>query len=128
MSELASQPVLTRAIGVGLALFAALFIEPESRTWLHAAILPLLMALGAYLAAQNLLVVAAIVGALAASASNFGGSDIFVSAVYPALAGLCAIIVVTLLINRLRRRIRDTHEERWRARRDAAAEKSSPPE
>lgn len=124
MTTLASAPVLTRAIGVGLALLAALLIEPDSRTWIHALVLPLLMALGAYLAAQNLLVVAAIVGALAGSASDLGSNDVFASAAYPVLASACAVTVVWLLAQRLRQRMHDTHEERWRRRRAAAPENS----
>lgn len=128
MNELASKPVVTRAIGVGLALLAALLIEPDSRTWLHAFGLPLLMAFGAYLAAQNLLVVAAIVGALAWAASNLASEDIFASAAYPLLAGTCAVIVVWLLVRRLRQRMKDTHEERWRSRREQSADKPAAPE
>ncbi len=125
MSELATKPVITRAVGVALALLAALLIEPDNRSWLHALALPLLMALGAYLAAQNLLVVAAIVGALAWSATNLDSSDVFAATAYPALAGACAVAVAWLLISRLRQRAKETHEERWRDRRAESSDKTA---
>lgn len=112
--------MITRLIGIGVALLAALWLEPGRFDALHGLVLPLAMAAGAYLASQNLLVVLLAVGGLALSASDTASTNWVVSVGYPLLTALSALGLLAILIKRWRKRIADTHGERWAHRQQQA--------
>lgn len=112
----------TRLLGVGLALLAALWLEPGRFDPLHGLVLPLVMAVGAWLAAQNLLVVLLAVGGLALSAAELGSNNWVQSIAYPTLTITSALGMAAILWRRWRQRIADTHDARWAERERRASQ------
>jgi hypothetical protein len=59
-------------------------------------------------------------GLLAAIHSDPGSGDWVSALAYPALAVLGGLVVMAVLVQRFRRHIAATHDERWRHRRNQA--------
>jgi uncharacterized membrane protein len=107
-----------RIAGVILLGVLVVAYQPHLDDVINRLVIPIAMALATWLMVQNAVAVAVGAGALAAVHSAPGSGDWVVAAAYPALAGLCALIVLALLVQRFRRRIADTHHERWQRRRE----------
>jgi uncharacterized membrane protein len=103
----------------GLVLLGVLVVayQTEQDDLVHRLLIPVAMALATWLMVQNVAAVAIGGGLLAGIHSDPGSRDWIESIAYPVLAVTCAVIVVTVFARRFRRRIRDTHEARWRDRR-----------
>ncbi|MDA1073274.1 MAG: hypothetical protein O3A63_00755 [Proteobacteria bacterium] len=98
-------------VGVGMVLF-----EPGSSSIVQRLLLPLLFGLSAGLITQNLLAVCltgAVLGIIHTDLSQVSWIDRFA---YPAIAAVCVLTLTALYMQRGRKRIRETHSERWSAR------------
>jgi hypothetical protein len=103
----------------GLVLLGVLVVayQPEQGGAIQRVLIPALMAVATWLLVQNVTAVAIGAGALAVIHSAPGGDDWITAQAYPALAAICGVILLGAFVQRFRRRIADTHEERWRQRR-----------
>jgi hypothetical protein len=102
----------------GLVLLGVLVVayQPEQGGAPQRVLIPALMAVATWLLVQNVAAVAIGAGALAVIHSAPGSGDWITAQAYPALAAICGVILLVVFVQRFRRRIADTHEERWRHR------------
>lgn len=107
----------------GLILLGLLVViyQPDAGGPLHRLLIPIGMALGAWLLVQNGVAVALGAGLLAALHSDPGAADWIVARAYPALAVFSFLVLAVLLGRRFRRHIAATHDDRWRHRRGSQA-------
>jgi hypothetical protein len=112
----------------GLLLIAVLVVlyQPDSGGVVQRLLIPVAMAVGAWLLVQNAVAVALGAGLLAALHSAPGQPDWIAARAYPALAAVCAMILVALLGRRFRRHVAATHDARWRHRRGNGSENDAP--
>lgn len=103
----------------GLLLLGVLVVlyQPEQQDVTNRLLIPLAMTLAAWLLVCNAMAVALGAGLLAAIHSAPGSGDWVSALAYPALAALGALVVMAVLVQRFRRHIAATHDERWRQRR-----------
>ncbi len=103
----------------GLVLLGALMVayQPEAGGLVNRLLIPLVMALATWMMVQNVAAVAIGTGVLAAIHSDPGSSDPLESIAYPALAAASGVVLAAVFVQRFRRRIAETHEARWRHRR-----------
>ncbi|MAT84769.1 MAG: hypothetical protein CMQ43_10455 [Gammaproteobacteria bacterium] len=103
----------------GLVLLGVLVVlyQSDQGDLLNRLVIPVAIALSAWLLVQKVLAVALGAGLLAAIHSDPQG-DWIAALAYPLLALACGAVVLYVLVQRFRRRIAETHEARWRHRRD----------
>ncbi|MEQ8486677.1 MAG: hypothetical protein RIB46_20120 [Pseudomonadales bacterium] len=103
----------------GLILLGILVVayQPDQGGAVQRVLIPAAMALAAWLMVQNLAAVAIGAGALALIHSAPGSGDWIVAFAYPAMAAVCGVILLSVFVQRFRRRIAETHDARWRDRR-----------
>lgn len=103
----------------GLLALGALVVlyQPELGGPVNRVVIPVAMALATLLLVQKVLAVALGAGLLAAIHSDPGSGDWVVGIAYPALAAVCATILLAVTGGRFRRYMAATHEARWRRRR-----------
>ena len=82
----------------------------------HALVLPLLLAVAAFLITQSLMAVALAAFALALSNADLTADFWVIRWAYPAIAILGIGTCFSLLVTRFRKRIEATREERWAPR------------
>lgn len=112
-----------RLAGVALLAVLVVLYQPTQHDVAQRVLIPTGMALGAWMLVQNLAAVA-LGGGLLAAIHSAPGSDDWVRAVaYPGLAGLSAVILLAIFVQRFRRRIAATHAARWQQRRTATERK-----
>lgn len=102
--------------GVVLLAIAVVFFDPISASPLHRLVLPVTMALAAWLMVQNaaaVLLGATLLTTIHAEPQN---PDWIVGRAYPALALACGAALGYIAWQRFRRRIEATREARWRSR------------
>lgn len=104
----------------GVVLLGVLVVvyQPESMNVVHRLVIPVAMALATWLMVQNAVAVAIGAGALAAIHSDLGSRDWILSVAYPVLTAVSVVVVTAIWVKRFRRRIAETHEQRWRHRRN----------
>jgi hypothetical protein len=102
-----------RLAGLILLIACVLLYDPLLDSAFQRLLVPLVMAVGAWALIQNLTVVAMAVAVLAALASSPGAADWIPGAAYPATAVAATGVVLWTAARRFRRRIRETHAERW---------------
>lgn len=107
-----------RIAGALLLGVLVVLYQPEQGGVSDRLIIPAAMTLAAFLLVQNALAVALGAGLLAGIHSAPGSGDWVSAAAYPALAVLCAGVVLAVLVQRFRRHIAATHAQRWRHRRN----------
>lgn len=108
----------------GLVLLGVLVVvyQPEQGgPWDRLAV-PIAMAFATWMLVQNAAAVALGAGLLAAIHSAPGSGDWISGVGYPALAALCALILLAVMVRRFRRHIAATHDARWRRRRERQAD------
>jgi hypothetical protein len=105
-----------RFAGVVLTLGTIFMIDLNQINPLHQLWLPLLLAAGAYLMTQSIMAVAIACGTLAFTHINSASPFWVESIAYPGITLVCVVIIATTLIQRFRRRIKATHDERWAQR------------
>lgn len=103
---------LLRSIGLACILAGFLTFDENATTILHTLWLPLLMAVGAALALQNVLAVALAITALAGIHADPDAADWATSRAYPALAILSSTVIFVILILRFRASINATRAAR----------------
>lgn len=103
---------------LALGLLVVLY-QPEAGGAVNRLVIPVGMALATLLLVQKILAVALGAGLLAAIHSAPGSGDWVLGIAYPALAAVCAVILLLVAGARYRRHIAATHEARWRHRRRA---------
>lgn len=113
-----SRSTLWRGIGLMLLLACSFVFDSSSDAPQHSLWIPLVMAVGAMLALQNVLAVALAVTALAGIHSTIGSPDWIVSRAYPMLALTGACTVTGILVHRFRLRIVATRVAREARRRE----------
>ncbi len=113
-----SRSTLLRGVGLTFILGSSLIFDSHSDTPLHDLWLPLVMAIGAILALQNVLAVALGTAALAGIHTNFQSADWVTAQAYPLLALLGTLTIVVILVQRFRKRILTTRSERELRRRE----------
>ena len=123
MNEL-SHPV-ARLSGVALAAVIVFFLDTRTGSPLHLLVLPLGLAVAAWMMTRSLMAVAFATFTLAAINSEFGQSDWISSVAYPALAAVALVICVVIGVRRFRQRIAETHEARWAQRRTQSTSSSA---
>lgn len=103
----------------GLVLLGVLVVvyQPEQGDPVNRLLVPVGMAIATWLLVRNVAAVALGAGLLAAIHSTPGSGDWISGTAYPLLAAGCAVMVGVVFVQRFRRRIAATHEERWRRRR-----------
>ena len=101
-----------RFAGVVLTLGTIFMIDLNQINPLHQLWLPLLLAAGAYLMTQSIMAVAIACGTLAFTHINSASPFWVESIAYPGITLVCVLIIATTLIQRFRRRIKATHDER----------------
>ena len=110
-----SRSTLWRGIGLILLLACSFVFDSSSDAPQHSLWIPLVMAVGAMLALQNVLAVALAVTALAGIHSTIGSPDWIA---YPMLALTGACTVTGILVHRFRLRIVATRAAREARRRE----------
>lgn len=108
----------------GLALLGVLVVlyQSDQGDIYNRLVIPVAMALSVWLLVQKVLAVALGAGLLAAIHSHPQG-DWIAALAYPALALACGGVVLYVFVGRFRRRIAETHEARWRHRRQGDDER-----
>ncbi len=117
---------LLRGLGVVTICLCLALYEPGGSSLWHQLLLPMLLALGAWLLVQNLAAVAFGTTVLAIIHSSPGSQDPIVGLAYPALAGVGLVTLACILGQRFRARIEATRSARW-AHRKRAAEPGAEP-
>lgn len=112
-----SRSTLLRGVGLTLILASSLIFDSHSDEPLHDLWLPLVMAIGAMLALQNILAVALGTTALAGIHTNVHSTDWVPAQAYPLLALLGSVTIAVILVRRFRERIVTTRAEREARRR-----------
>jgi hypothetical protein len=112
----------------GLVLLGGLVVayQPELGDVTNRLMIPLAMAFATWLLVQNVAAVALGGGLLAAIHGDLGSPDWITRIAYPALAAVAGVVLTAVFIQRFRRRIAATHEERWRKRRSDATQDDHP--
>ncbi|MCZ6853757.1 MAG: hypothetical protein O7G86_07540 [Gammaproteobacteria bacterium] len=105
-----------RFVGAAIVLVCLLLYDFESEALLHRLVLPIALAVGAWMLVNNLTAVCLAVSFLALAHSELTSEDWVVSLAYPAVAALCGACLLTIVIARFHDRIRETHEARWQHR------------
>lgn len=111
----------SRAAGVLVAALIVFFLDTQSVSVLHRLVLPLGLAVAAWLMTRSLMAVAFATFTMAAISTRFSADSWMPSIAYPSIACLSLLVCAVIIIRRFRERIADTHEQRWaqrRARRD----------
>jgi hypothetical protein len=116
-----------RIAGVLLLALCVVAYEPTATTLQHRLLLPLGMAFAAWLMVQNLAAVAFGTFLLAAIHGDPGARDPIDGIAYPVVAAIAGLLLLGILTQRFRARIRATHEARWRNRRQGPAGGDSTP-
>jgi hypothetical protein len=106
-----------RLAGVVLLALCVVVYEPAADSVLQRLVLPLGMALAAWLMVQNLVAVALGAFLLAAIHGDPGASDPVTGIGYPAVAAAAGLTLLIIFVRRFRARIAATHEARWQRRR-----------
>mgnify|MGYP006223302557 CR=1 FL=1 len=88
-------------------------INPLHQLWL-----PLMLAAGAYLMTQSIMAVAIACGTLAFTHINSTSPFWVESIAYPSIVFVCLTVIAMTLIQRFRKRIKATHDERWARRQE----------
>ena len=109
-----------RIAGVVLLAVCVVAYEPTADTAWHRLLLPLGMALAAWLMVQNLAAVALGTFLLAAIHGDPGAGDAITGIGYPVVAAVAGLTLLGILVQRFRARIRATHDARWQRRRDGS--------
>jgi len=112
-----SRSTLLRGLGLILILASSLIFDSHLDEPLHDLWLPLVMAIGAMLALQNILAVALGTTALAGIHTNFHSADWVPAQAYPLLALLGSVTIAVILVRRFRERIITTRADREARRR-----------
>ncbi len=119
-----TQPsTLLRAAGLLLILIGIFTFDENSTLTTHTLWLPLMMALGAGLALQNVLAVALAITALSGIHTNLQADDWVTARAYPTLATIGAVLIAIILTIRFRRNIAASRAAR-QAEREARRQKS----
>jgi hypothetical protein len=100
-----------------LVLICLAFYDSGATDPLHALILPLVMACGAWLLVQNPAAVALGVAVLAAIHADLNAVSWIERVAYPLVALAASTLLALIGARRFARRIADTHEVRWSGRR-----------
>jgi len=106
-----------RVAGVLLLAVCVVLYEPTSTGALHRLLLPLGMAVAAWLMVQNPAAVALGTVLLAGIHSDPGASDPITSIGYPTVAVLAGVLLLAIVCRRFRAQIKATHALRWQHRR-----------
>lgn len=105
-----------RFIGIAICSAVLFTMDLAQASVMHALILPLLLALAAYLITQSLMAVALASFTLALANADLAADFWVIRWAYPALAVLGIGTCLSLLVKRFRKRIETTREERWAPR------------
>ena len=116
-----------RLIGVLLLGVAVIAYEPSAGDPVNRLLIPVIMAIAAWLMVRNLAAVALGACLLAVIHSNPSSTDWIDARAYPGLAALAAVILITIFARRFNRRIKETREARWAHRRNSGSRTSSLP-
>ncbi len=108
--------MIRRAAGLTLVVTFLLLWDADSLSLVDRLALPALLALGAWLALENIAAVALAVAALAAIHSDPGADDPIRGWVYPASACLAAITAAAIFGRRFAAHIRATRDARHAGR------------
>jgi len=108
---------LWQRIAVALLLFACLsYLDPQSAHWLHRLIIPLGLALAAWLLTGALLAVALACFCLSLVHADLDSTQWIEAWAYPALATASLGVAAVIITRRFRGHIRETHDARWQNR------------
>ena len=113
-----SQSTLLRGGGLILILASSLIFDTGSDAPLYSLWLPLMMAIGAMLALQNILAVALATTALAAIHANLASADWVIARAYPLLAAFGTLTIIVILVRRFRHQVIATRAARTARRRE----------
>lgn len=111
-----------RLAGVLVVALLVVLYQPDAQDPIQRLLVPVGLAVGAWMLVQNLAAVALGAGVLALIHSDPGSADPISGVAYPALAALAAFLAGAVFVRRFRRHIAATHDARWRHRRRSAAE------
>lgn len=117
----------SRAAGVAAAAVIVFFLDTQSVSALHRLILPLGLAVSAWLMTRSLMAVAFATFTMAAISTRWSAASWIPSIAYPGIAAVALTVCLIIITRRFRERIAATHEERWsqrRARQQDAADES----
>ena len=101
-----------------LTLGSVFMIDLNQINPLHQLWLPLMLAAGAYLMTQSIMAVAIACGTLAFTHINSASPFWVESIAYPSIVFVCLTVIAMTLIQRFRKRIKATHDERWARRQE----------
>ncbi len=113
-----SRSTLLRGVGLLLILGSSMIFDTASDAPLHSLWLPLVMAIGAILALQNMLAVALATTALTAIHTNLSAGDWVIARAYPLLALFGGLTIAIILAQRFHHRVVTTRAEREARRRE----------
>ena len=102
-----------RLAGVVIILAVLFVIDLNIDDAVNQLWLPLLLAAGAYLMTLSLMAVAITAATLAFLHMELSATFWVPAIAYPALLIICGFYIAWVLLQRFRKRIKDTHEERW---------------
>lgn len=120
----------SRSVGVVIGAVIVFFLDTQSVSALHRLVLPLGLAVAAWLMTRSLMAVAFATFTMAAISTRWSAASWIPSIAYPGIAAIALMICVALIGQRFRERIAATHEQRWaqrRARHRQTGEEPDPP-
>lgn len=107
-------PTPLRILGLVVLMGVILSFNPGSSGLLQQLMLPVLLAVAAWLITRSSMAVALGGAIVAGIHSNLQSPDWIVSLAYPIICAICTIIIMAICIRRFRQRIHSTHSDRWR--------------
>lgn len=107
-----------RIAGCLIILAIVFVIDLNNPAALHQLLLPLGLALGAYLVSQAFAAVCIAAFALSLTHMNTASGEWVSAIAYPAVAGITALILIGISARRFRERIAETHAARWQHRKE----------
>jgi len=110
--------ILSRIVGLALILVFLLGYDPSASGFGNGLLLPLALALGAWMTLRSALALALAAALLAGAHSAPGANDVSSGVVYPVIALAAGFTVLTSLGHRFRRHILATRDARWAQRGD----------
>ena len=116
----------SRAAGVVVAAVIVFYLDTQSVSALHRLVLPLGLAVAAWLMTRSLMAVAFATFTMAAISTRWSAASWIPSVAYPSIAAIALVVCFVIISRRFRERIAATHEQRWAQRRERQQAEEEP--
>ncbi len=116
----------SRASGLLLGAFTVFLLDSQSSSWVHALVLPLVLAFAAWLVTRSAMAVAFATFALAAINADLASTSWIPRLAYPVIATAAFAVCLGIVTHRFRERVAATHEQRWAERQQRVSRDTRP--